>query len=98
VTNADPHQPAVYERNSIPQRGDRRAFGTFLQFVDNRRQTSGEVKRRKTMRHLETSTRRLRPARYLAALLAVLALLGLAAVGGKLSGGGADTNRVSWTG
>ena len=52
------------------------------------------------MRKFEADVRRRRSMRSLAALLAVLALLGLAAVGGRAysSGGGYDTNRVSWTG
>ena len=50
------------------------------------------------MRNLEASGRRPRPMRSLAALLAVLALLGLAAVGGRAMGGTFETNKVSWTG
>ncbi len=50
------------------------------------------------MRHLESNVRRPRPIRSLATVLVVLALLGLAAVGGRAYGDAVDTNRVSWTG
>ena len=88
VADADPHQPAVYDRNPpSPERvidgGSAHSYGPSSIGGRPRARSKGE----KYMRQLDTDVRRPRPMRSLAALLAVLALLGIAAVGGRAYSG-----------